>query len=454
VSRFTRGSDSEATPTGDGETARDTAASAAAEEMNTTGLAGAPDPASDSSGLARTQDRAERDVARARDRDEREGSGPEGMRGRVQSIDVSAVPPGVRAAAAWAWRIVAIAAAFYAVLLTVSRLQVVVVPLAIALLLSALLQPLAAVLAKRGVPPALATAITLVSGVIGIGLLVWLVVDQFRNGLGDLTGQINGGIDKVQDWLINGPLGLSQQQINDAVDNARTSLSQNQSRLTSGAIGAAGTVGEVLTGALLTLFATIFFIKDGRQIWTWMVRLFPTGSRERVAGAGERAWRTLISYVHATLAVALVDAVGIGVGAAILGVPLALPLGVIVFLGSFIPIVGATLTGLIAVLVALVAKGPVTALILLGIVLLVQQVEGHVLQPLLLGRAVKVHPLAIVFGIATGTLLAGIIGALLAVPIVAVISTVSGYLSGGEFEAVPLEPADQDTPGDTVPSGG
>ena len=204
------------------------------------------------------------------------------------------------------------------------------------------------------------------------------------------------------------------------------------------------TFAEVLTGALLTLFATIFFIKDGRQIWTWLVRLFPTGSRERVAGAGERAWRTLISYVHATLAVALVDAIGIGVGAAILGVPLALPLGVIVFFGAFIPIVGAALSGLVAVLVALVALGPVKALILLVIVLLVQQVEGHILQPLLLGRAVKVHPLAIVFGIATGTLLAGIIGALLAVPIVAVIGTVSGYLSNGERDLVPTEPSGSD----------
>ena len=363
------------------------------------------------------------------------------------------VPPGVRAAAAWAWRILAILLAAYVVLIVLARIRVVVIPLAIALLLAALLQPLAAALVKRGVPPALATAITLLSGLVGIGLLVWLVEEQFRNGLGDLTTQINGGIDKIQDWLINGPLGLSQQQINDYVDSARRSVADNRSRLTTGALGAASTIGEILTGALLTLFATVFFIKDGRQIWTWIVRLFPRGSRERIAGAGERAWRTLISYVHATLAVAFVDAVGIGTGAALLGVPLALPLAVIVFLFSFIPIIGATLSGLIAVLIALVAEGPVTALILLGVVLLVQQVEGHILQPLLLGRAVKVHPLAIVFGIATGTLLAGIIGALLAVPIVAVIATVSGYLSKGDTEAVPVEPADEQTPGDTAPAG-
>ncbi len=431
------------TPPAESETPRDTAASAAAEEEHTTGLTGAPDPANDSAEQAAARDRAQWEHARRQD----------GRLARVRSIDVAVVPPGIRAAAAWAWRILAILLAAYVVLVALARIRVVVIPLAIALLVAALLQPLAAMLAKRGVPPALATAITLLGGLIGIGLLGWLVEEQFRNGLGDLTSQINGGIDKIQDWLINGPLGLSQEQINQYVDSARRSLSQNRSELTSGALGAASTIGELITGALLTLFATIFFIKDGRKIWTWIVRLFPRGSRERIAGAGERAWRTLISYVHATLAVAFVDAVGIGVGAAILGVPLALPLAVIVFLFSFIPIVGATLSGLIAVLVALVAKGPVTALILLGVVLLVQQVEGHILQPLLLGRAVKVHPLAIVFGIATGTLLAGIIGALLAVPIVAVIATVSGYLSKGGTELIPTEPADQETPGDTAPAG-
>jgi putative heme transporter len=437
---------SRSTRTSDSETPRDTAGVAAVEEANTTGLTGAPDPGLDSSEQAAALDRAHRDESRER-------TEPDGFRNRVASVDVSAVPAGVRATAAWAWRIVAIALAGYVVLIVISRIQVVVVPLAVALLLSALLQPLAAVLAKRGVPPALATLITLLSGVIGIGLLIWLVVNQFQNGLGDLTTQVNGGVDKVQNWLINGPLGLSQQQINDYVDNARTSLSDNRSKLTSGALGAAGTVGEVLTGLLLTLFATVFFIKDGRKVWTWVVRLFPAGSQERIAGAGERAWRTLISYVHATVAVALVDAIGIGTGAAILGVPLALPLAVLVFLFSFIPIVGATVSGLVAVLVALVAEGPVKALILLGVVLLVQQVEGHILQPLLLGRAVKVHPLAIVFGIATGTLLAGIIGALLAVPLVAVIGTVSGYLAGTRAGATPADPDDRTTPGSTVPAG-
>jgi hypothetical protein len=195
VSRPTRAES--AVAAADSETPRDTAESAADEERHTTGLTGAPDPAHDSSEVAAERDRAQRDAARER-------SEPGGLRGRIPSVDVTAVPAGVRATAAWAWRIVAIALAFYVFLIVLSRLQVVIVPLAVALLLSALLQPLAAVLAKRGVPPALATAITLVSGVIGIGLLLWLVIDQFVNGFGDLGTQVNGGVDKVQDWLING----------------------------------------------------------------------------------------------------------------------------------------------------------------------------------------------------------------------------------------------------------
>ena len=242
---------------------------------------------------------------------------------------------------------------------------------------------------------------------------------------------------------MTGPLGLSERQIDDAINSAEASLRDNQSTLTSGAIGAAATVGHIVTGLLIALFTMFFFIKDGRQIFGWAVRLFPAGARDRVNGAGERAWLTLVSYVRATLAVAFVDAVGIGVGAAVLGVPLALPLGVIVFLGAFVPIIGATVSGLVAVLVALVAKGPVTALILLGIVLLVQQVEGHVLQPLLLGRAVSVHPLAVVLAIATGVLLAGIVGALVAVPFVAVANTIATYLSREGRTLVPTEPEGQ-----------
>ena len=404
-------------------------------EDHRTGLAGAPDPESDDEALAAARDNsAHRDLAVDRRRD------PMGN---------TAVPRGLQVSAGWAWRLVALAAAAWVILQIVARTQLVIVAVVVALLLSALLQPLAAALSKRRVPPTLATVLVLLGGLTGIGLLVWLVVDQFRTGLGDLTSQLEAGIAEIRDWLVNGPLGLSQTQIDNAITSARESLSENRSTLTSGAVGAATTAGHVLTGLLLALFATFFFLKDGPRIWSWVVRLFPADARNRADGAGRRAWHTLISYVRATLAVALVDAVGIGIGAAVLGVPLALPLAVIVFLGSFVPIIGATLSGLIAVLVALVAKGPVTALILLGVVLLVQQLEGHVLQPLLLGRAVKVHPLAVVLAIATGVLVAGIIGALIAVPIVAVVNTVASYLSREDRTLAPIEPASGSTAGPT-----
>jgi len=413
------------------------------DDPDRTGLVGAPDPHIDDSARAAARDEVARD-------DDDAGRQAEPDRDRETDGD-PAVPRGLRVSAAWAWRLLILAGAGYVLILVIARTQLVLVPVAVAILLAALLQPLAGALVRRGTPRALAAALVLVGGLIGIGLLVWLVVNQFRNGLGDLTNQVSGGLDEIQNWLITGPLQLSQEQIDNAFASAREALSNNRETLTSGAIGAATTVGHVLTGLLLALFATFFFLKDGDRIWAWVVRLFPRGARARADGAGQRAWRTLVSYIRATLAVAFVDAVGIGIGAAVLGVPLALPLAVIVFLGAFIPIVGATASGLIAVLVALVAKGPVTALILLGVVLLVQQVEGHVLQPLLLGRAVKVHPLAVVFAIATGVLLAGIVGALVAVPIVAVANTVAAYLSREGRTIVPTQGADEG--GTPAPTG-
>ena len=402
-------------------------------EDDRTGLTGAPDPRSDDEAQAVAQDAAaHQELVADRRRD------PMGN---------NAVPRGLQVAAAWAWRLVALAAAAWVLLQVIARTQLVLVPVLVALLLSALLQPIAAALVKRGVPRALASAVVLVGGLVGIGLLVWLVVDQFRNGLSDLTSQVEGGIDEIRDWLVDGPLGLSQTQIDNAIASAENSLRENRSSLTSGAVGAATTAGHVLTGLLIALFSTFFLLKDGSRIWAWVVRLFPRDARARANGAGYRAWHTLISYVRATLAVAFVDAVGIGVGAALLGVPLALPLGVLVFLGSFVPIIGATLSGLVAVLVALVAKGPVTALFLLAVVLGVQQLEGHVLQPLLLGRAVSVHPLAVVLAIATGVLLAGIVGALVAVPIVAVANTVASYLKRDERDGGPGRATRQRRPG-------
>ena len=190
------------------------------------------------------------------------------------------------------------------------------------------------------------------------------------------------------------------------------------------------TAGHLLAGLFITLFATIFFTYDGRGIWSWIVGLFPDRARDRVQGSGERAWAVLTAYVRATVIIAAVDAIGIVLVAAVLGLPFLVPIGVLVFLGAFIPVVGAAISGISAVAVALVAEGPLSALVMLGGVVAVQQLEGHVLQPFLMGRLVRVHPLAIVVVIAIGGLVAGIFGALIAVPLTAIINAVASFLAG------------------------
>lgn len=198
--------------------------------------------------------------------------------------------------------------------------------------------------------------------------------------------------------------------------------------MTTGALSTAGTLTELLTGAVLTLFTLIFLLQGGRNIFAFVTKAFPEDVRERVRDAGRAGFHSLIGYVRATFLVALVDAIGIGTGLAIMGIPLALPLASLVFLGAFVPLVGAVIAGFLAVVVALLAKGLVYALITLGLIIAVQQLEGHVLQPLVMGRAVSIHPLAVVLAIAGGGVLAGIVGALLAVPAVAFLNSATRVL--------------------------
>ncbi len=341
------------------------------------------------------------------------------------------VAPSVRAAAAWSWRFLLIAAATAAGLWIVGFFKVIVVSVAVALLLTVLLAPVARFLhARLRFPRGLAaiTSVLLLLAVVA-GLVV-LAGRSIANGFGDLYDQASQGIDEALAWLSDGPLGLSTDQLDDLVQQGRDQISENASTLVSGALSVTTTVGHVAAGTLIALFCTFFFLLDGRTIWTWLVGLLPVSVRERVHQAGRRGIVTLSGYTRTQILVAFVDATGIGVGAAILGVPLAVPLATLVFVGSFIPIVGAIATGAVAVLVALVAQGPVVALIMLGVVLLVQQIEGHVLQPFLMGHAVSLHPVAVLLVVAAGSLAAGIVGALFAVPIAAVLNTVVLYLHG------------------------
>ena len=345
------------------------------------------------------------------------------------------LPAAVRTAAAWAWRIILFIAAIYLLLRVIALLRIVVIPVAVALLLAALFQPVSAFLRRRGMNKSLAAGLVLITALIVVFGGLGLIIQTFISQLADLSSQVGDGIDEVQSWLASGPLHISQTQINNGIESLQKSLTSNRAALTSGALNTATTIGEVAAGFFLVLFTLFFYLRDGGQIWTFMCRLLPRAARVPTARAGHYAWHTLVSYVHATVLVAFVDAAGIGIGLAVMRVPLVLPLAALVFIGAFIPVVGATVTGVVAILVALVTQGPVTALIILGVVIAVQQLEGHVLQPLIMGRAVALHPLAVILAIATGVVVAGIVGGLVAVPLLAVLNTAIRYLvshPGGE----------------------
>jgi putative heme transporter len=355
--------------------------------------------------------------------------------GFAASVHDDAVPPLIRKAAAWAWRLLAIIALAVALLWVVRRLEVIVVPVALALMVSALMIPAVDFLDRRGAPRGGAVALVLLTGMAIVGGVLAFVISQFVTGVPGLVDQVTQSIDSTRTWLIEGPLHLSKDQINNAGNSAIEAIRNNQEKVTSGALSTAATVTEIVTGALLTLFTVIFFLHGGRNIWQFVTKIFPENVRDRVRHAGGAGFHSLIGYVRATFLVALVDAIGIGTGLAIMAVPLALPLASLVFLGAFIPLIGAVVAGFLAVVVALLAKGFVYALITLALIIAVQQLEGHVLQPLVMGRAVSVHPLAVVLAIAAGSVLAGIVGALLAVPIVAFLNSAIRVLIASAPEA-------------------
>lgn len=360
------------------------------------------------------------------------------------------VPRALRVSAALGWRLLVIVAALYVIGIVASYLAPLLVPVAIALLLAALLAPAVGFLVRRKIRRGLATAVVLVGGLIVLGGMLTFVVITFVRGLPALRIQLSTSIDTIVTWLSTGPLHLSGEQLRGVRDDLITALNPDQGGLTAGALTTATTVGEALAQSLLVLFTLIFFLYDGVRIWRFFLRAAPRRMRARLDTAGRRSQVSLVSYVRATVAVAVVDAVGIGLGLAILGIPLAVSLAALVFLGAFIPIIGAVLAGGVAVLVALVAKGLLPALIVLGIVIAVMQLESHVLQPLLLGRAVNLHPLAVVLAIAAGLLTAGIIGALLAVPLLAVLNT--GIRSLLSEDDTPLASPDVHTDGPENPN--
>jgi putative heme transporter len=344
----------------------------------------------------------------------------------TSSRDDMEVPPGLRVAAAWGWRLLILGVIIFYALKIVSVLSHVIIPLTIALLLAALLSPFVRILTQRlRLPRSLSTAIVVVAGIAAVGGILTAVITQFVDGLPELTDNTAKGVEQIRDWLKTGPLHLTNAQLDGFGDAVQKWFTDNRGRLTSSAVSTAAATVEALTGFFLVLFSLFFFLRDGRKIWRFFVGIMPLAIREPLAHSGQAAWGTLVSYVRATVIVAFIDAFGIGVVLWAVNVPTAFvfPLAALVFLFSFIPIIGATVSGAVAVLVAGVTVNWVTALIVLAGVIAVQQLEGHVLQPLIMGKAVAIHPLAVIAAIAGGLVLAGIIGALVAVPMVAMFNT-------------------------------
>ncbi len=369
--------------------------------------------------------------SRAALRRDRAPAVPAVAHGGPSNFSRAQVPWALDLAAAWSWRFIVIVAAGLVVLKALAMFSVIVLPVVVALLISALTAPLVRLATDVGVPRAIAALGVVIGGIGVVVLLLTFVSAQVANGASDLADQVVAGLGEVEDWLKTGPLNASESQINAYIQSAQDAITERSKdgEILAQVSEVGSTIGHVVAGFFIVLFSTYFFLSDGDRIWAWLVRLAPRAARERVDSSGRVAWVSLTQFVRATVIVALVDALGIAIVAAILGVPFVLAIGVLVFLGAFVPMIGATIAGTVAILVALVDQGPITALLMLGGVILVQQIEGHILQPFLMGRWVSVHPLAGIVAIGCGVLVAGIAGALIAVPLAATVNAVVQHLA-------------------------
>lgn len=325
------------------------------------------------------------------------------------------------------WLIV-IGVAVIGALQLLAQLRLVVLPVLLAIVLTTFLTPPVQWLKRRGWPAGLAAlavvAVALAAIVATFGFLVPPVAAQF----GEFNLGIASVVNRVEEWIRASPLPVSTDQISDAIDRFQGRARESLGTLASGLFSGAALAVELLAGLLLAIVLVFFLLKDGERIWAWIVSLTPPSKRGDVDAMGKRSWTALGGFVRGQFIVALFDSVLIGLALVVIGVPLALPLAVLTFFSAFVPVIGATVTGLLAVLVALVAEGVVAALLTLAAILAVQQLEGNVLQPVVLGRAINVHPIAILLGVTAGAVLAGIIGAMIAAPFVAVAAAILGYL--------------------------
>ncbi|HST49142.1 AI-2E family transporter [Jatrophihabitans sp.] len=328
--------------------------------------------------------------------------------------------------ATWSLRLLLTGAAVVALAWVLGKLWDAVLPLLLGLFLASVLWPLTRLLRKI-VPPALAALLTLLVAIGVLAGLTAILVPQVTDQWSDLSDSVGSGLKDLQDWVAGPPFNLDAAALDNVVNQAVDKLKANSSSLAGGLLTGVSTVGNLVVHLVLALVLCFFFLKDGPKFVPWMTSWVGPNAGGHLAELSMRCWTSLSGFIRAQAAVGLVDAIFIGIGLWVLDVPFALPLAVLVFFGGFIPIVGAFVTGGLAALVALVANGVTSALIVLALIVVVQQVEGHVLQPVLVGRAVNLHGALVILAVTTGGALAGIAGAFLAVPFLAVLVTIMRY---------------------------
>jgi putative heme transporter len=347
---------------------------------------------------------------------------------RPRRPELARVPSWLATMAAWTWRLLVLLIGLAVLVVVATQLALVTVPVIVALILATLAVPPARLLERAGAPPALAALVVVVGGLALVVGGVAALVPSFLEQVRDLGPTVRDAAQQLLDWIENGPLGIDRDQLTDLGTQVLEGLQAQGGAVATGALSVVATLVEGVLALILALILLFFFVKDGDRIWGWIVDRSPDDHRPTVLALGSRSWEALAGYVRGTATVALIDAIGIGVGLAIVGVPLVLPLAVLVFIGGFVPIVGAFVTGLLAVAVAFAHGGGTMALIVLAIVVVVQQVESDVLQPVIMRRAVPLHPVVVLAVLTAGAKLVGIVGAFLAVPIAAVISAVGNEL--------------------------
>lgn len=326
----------------------------------------------------------------------------------------------LQAAAGWSWRIVVIGLAMTLLGMLARKLELVVIPLFTALLFAALLAPVTNRLERLRIPRAVAAIVTVLLAIAVLGGIGAFVANRATAGYPQLVDQVGHLVDHTQSWLRTGPLHLKPSgDLGRGISNA---LQSRKGQVASGVLSAGRTIADVVTDVILTLFLTLFMLYDGPKIWAWLTGLVADSHREQTDRVGERMWRTLSGYVTGTFIVAFFHGAVMGVTLAILGVPLVAPLAVLVFIGGFIPLIGAVVFGGLAVLVTLVTNGTTAALVVLIVLVVGNQIESHVLQPFVVGRHVSLHPMAIAVTLTSGAILAGLPGAIFAVPLVAAVN--------------------------------